>query len=142
MTASRERAIVTLAISVIVAAAAVSSLSLGPAARRMPLVVALPTLGLLLFEWIRARRDPATPSGPRPLEPIIVGWLAVLVTLTVVLGVLAGPPLVLAAFLRLRSRERWRVALGMAAAFAAVVFVVFHLVLDLPSGGIVGGWPR
>ena len=141
MTASRERAIVTMVISAMVAGAAVSSLSLGPAARRMPLVVALPTLGLLLFEWIRARRD-ATPPGQRPLEPVIVSWLAALVALTVVLGVLAGPPLVLGAFLRVRSRERWRVALGMAAAFAAVVFVVFHLVLDLPSGGIASEWLR
>jgi len=141
MTASRERAIVTMGISLLVAAAAVSSLWLGPAARRMPLVVALPTLGLLLVEWIRGRRDVASSAERRPLEPVIVGWLAGLVTLTVVLGVLAGPPLVLAGYLRFRSHERWRVALGMAAVFAALVFVVFHVILDIPSGGL-GGWPR
>jgi len=133
---------VTVVLSAIVAGAAVSSVSLGPAARRMPLVVALPTLCLLLVEWVRARRAHTPPPGPRPLEPVVAGWLATLVILTVVLGVLAGPPLALAAYLRLQSREPWRVALGMAATFAVVVVVVIYLVLDLPSGGFAGVWLR
>jgi hypothetical protein len=141
VTPVRERTIVTLALALPVAAVIVSAMSLGPAARRMPLVVALPTLALLMIELIRARRSTASPSD-RPLEPRVIAWLSVLTAATVLCGVLVGPPLVLAAYLRLQSRERWPVALGAAAGFSAIVRVVFELVLDLPTGGLIGAWWR
>ena len=65
MTPVREPTIVTLVLALPVAAVIVSAMSLGPAARRMPLVVALPTLALLMIESIRERRSTASP-GDRP----------------------------------------------------------------------------
>jgi len=141
MTPRHERIVVTVALTVPVVLAAVSALTLGPAARRMPLAVALPTLALLLIELVRARRSDAG-FEPRPLEPALFGWLAALALATVVTGVLVGPAMLLATYLRFQSRERWPIVIGVAAAFAAVVFVVFDLVLDLPAGGVIGMWPR
>ena len=58
MTAAHERIALTAALTALVALAALSATTLGAAARRMPLVVAIPTLVLLAFELTRQVRAP------------------------------------------------------------------------------------
>ena len=148
MTAARQRVALTAGLTVLVAAATVSAMALGPAARRMPLVVAVPTLALLLFELARqARSAPRVaddvPSGR--IEAVTFGWLAALVAGVWLLGMQAGLPLFLAAYLRARSRESWTTAIGMAAGVWAVLFGVLDRALGVQMhagvlGSLLGRW--
>jgi hypothetical protein len=143
MTRPGEPAVVALLLTLAVGWAALEAVAFGPAARRMPLLVALPTLALLVVELARARGEASgSQPGARSRERVMAGWIVTLVAATLVAGVIAGPALTLGAYVRLQARERWTVALGLATAFGAIVYAVLDLVLQLPAGGVIGGWPR
>ena len=144
MTEARQRVVLTAGLAVLVASAAASALTLGPAARRMPLVVALPTLALLVFELTRqARGGSVEPSDPvtRQLEAATFAWLGGLLAGVWLLGMLAGLPVFLVSYLRRRSRESWAVALGMALGVWIVLFVVLDHALGIKMHeGLLGSW--
>jgi hypothetical protein len=144
VTEARQRLMLTTVLAVLVASAAASAMTLGPAARRMPLVVALPTLALLVFELTRhARAAGVEPSDPltRRVEAATFAWLGGLLAGVWLLGMLAGLPLFLVSYLRRRSREPWAVALGMALGVWIVLFVVLDHALGIQMHqGLVGSW--
>ena len=120
MTPRSEARVLTAVLTALVALAAISTAWLGPAARRMPLIVALPTLALLAIEWWRPGRGGGDAAAvPIPGEGALLVWLVGLVGATWALGVLLGPPLFLAAYLRRRSRERSERSLPAGRATAA-----------------------
>jgi hypothetical protein len=125
MTASREPMIVAAALAALVALAIVSTPSLGPVARRMPLVVACPTLVLLVAELVRLRRsgrargEPAAAAGERR----VFAWLGGLLMLVLALGMTVGVPVFLVASVRWLFNDRWRTALAMAVLMGVVLFV-------------------
>ncbi len=134
MTAARERFAVTAGLTALVALAALSATTLGAAARRMPLVVALPTLVLLIVELTRQMRAPHPQDEDQPerrAEIATLAWLGVLVVEVWLLGMLAGLPLFLVTYLRLRSREPWTVAVGMALGVWAILFGVLNVALGI-----------
>ena len=148
MTLDRQRLMFTAALTVLVASAAASAMTLGPTARRMPLVVALPTLALLVFELsrhLRAPREECDDPATRRVEAATFAWLAGLVAGVWLLGMLAGLPLFLVTYLRMRSREGWTVALGMALGVWVVLFVVLDYALGIQMHGglldsLLGRW--
>ena len=124
----------------IVGLAAISAAWLGPAARRMPLLVAVPTLLLLVVEWRRFSRPGSADEKVDPRESELLAWLAGLVATTWALGVLVGPPLFLATYLRWRSREPWHVVMLLSAGLWLATFVVLDRVLHLPVTGVLQAW--
>ena len=142
MTSTSERSLISAVLFVLVALAAASALALGPASRRMPLLVALPTLALLAADWWRLRGVDPHAADRRHGEAALLTWLAGLMAATWGLGVLVGPPLFLAAYLRLRSRQRWRVVALLAGGLWLAVLILLGQVLALPLGGALEQWWR
>ena len=144
MTESRQRVALTAVLAALVAAVAASATTLGPAARRMPLVVAVPTLALLLFELTRQVRSAPRASDDdkaRRVEAVSFAWLVALVSGVWLLGMQAGLPLFLVTYLRTRSHESWTTAIGMAVGVWAVIFGVLDGVLGIQMhAGVIGSW--
>lgn len=141
MTSRLERQLVFAALVLVAALSAAAALTLGPAARRMPLAVALPTLTLLAVEAWRSRHATADAAATGAAERALLAWLGLLMLLTWTLGVLVGPPLFLALYLRVRSKERWQAVLPLAGGLALIVFVVLDRILQLPIDGAWLVWP-
>jgi Tripartite tricarboxylate transporter TctB family len=147
---SRQGVVLTAGLTVLVASVLVSASSLGPAARRMPLVVAVPVLALLVFELtrqVRSARHETEDRQSRRVEAVTFVWLGGLVGGVWLLGMLVALPLFLATHLRLRSRESWAVALWMALGVWAVLFGVLDHTLGIQMhdgvlGALIGGWRR
>jgi hypothetical protein len=142
VTPARQHVALTAGLAVLIAAAVASATTLGPAARRMPLVVAIPTLVLLVFEAARQARAAAVEvddTAARRLERVTFAWLGGLLASVWALGMLAGLPLFLAAYLRSRSGESWVVALGMALGVWAVLFGILDSALGIQMhDGLLG----
>jgi hypothetical protein len=154
MTRRREAIIVAGAMLAATGWVIVASAALGPVARRMPLVVAIPTLLLLALElgreWRLARdrggaeaaHHGAPPTSRRQSsERAMLGWLGILLALVVVAGMAAGVPLFLLAYMRVHFRESWRAALGLSGCVAILMTVGLEYLLGLPlHPGVIAGW--
>jgi hypothetical protein len=116
--------IVAAALAALVALAIASAPSLGPVARRMPLVVACPTLILLVVELVRLRRSGRTSgeSAAARGERRLFAWVGGLLMVVLALGMTIGVPAFLLASVRWLFNERWRTAVTMAVGMAVVLF--------------------
>jgi hypothetical protein len=126
-------ALFTLLLALIVLFLVFASRGLGPIARFVPLVVALPTLLLLiaqLLRELRARRPAAQPSRRRPGWWIL--WTLLLPPMIYGLGFHAAVPLY--AFVQLRglARERWPACLAVPAALLAMLWLCGRLLPAIP----------
>lgn len=157
-----DRTYFTLGIFVLVLIFVVLSLSYQPRARLVPLAIGIPTLLLTLFQLlidmipavgkrfsffqehdvfgIEAGRVPEN-SGKQEVrtartihrrELSFAAWLLLLVALIYFLGYLAAIALYLPLFLKLRSREGWRMTLSITAVTWGFVYVIFILIMDAP----------
>ena len=159
MTDEIERLIITALLLTLVVVVVTMSASLSPVARWMPLVVALPTLGLLCLEVVadaaraggvsrvsvvntpglsrivegpsRQRPDSSDDAGRRVERQALI-WLALAIAAVLTLGMLAGLPLYLLLYLRLRARQRWTVALGVAGGLLLVMYAGLDRLLQIP----------
>ncbi len=159
MTDEIERLIITALLLTLVVVVVTMSASLSPVARWMPLVVALPTLGLLCLEVVadaaraggvsrvsvvntpglsrivegpsRHRPDSSDDAGRRVERQALI-WLALALAAVLTLGMLAGLPLYLLLYLRLRARQRWTVALGVAGGLLLVMYAGLDRLLQIP----------
>jgi hypothetical protein len=69
------------------------------------------------------------------------GWLAVLIAGAFIAGLAAGLPLFVLAFLRVRSRERWPVAVTLAAGVWLFLHIGLERLLRISLyRGVLGGW--
>jgi len=136
----------------------VLSARLDAGVRIVPLSVAVPLSLLLLVQLIReVRRPPAAvadPSagmkGPGPeadarADPraaaSAVRWILAFALLIGLAGLIAGPALFVALYLRRRSRETWLAASGGAAMTAILFWLVATRVIGAPAPmGLIGGW--
>lgn len=144
MKGRREAVVVIGAMLVMVSLSTISSLSLGPVARRMPLVVAIPTLLLLARELAREMRRDREDAG-RPSrhasERALFLWIGGLLALILVAGMAAGVPLFLLAYMRRHFHESWRASLALAGTFAILLVAVLQYLLGVPlHPGLIGGW--
>jgi hypothetical protein len=142
MTRGREAFVVTAVLAALVALAMISTISLGPVARRMPLLVAVPTFLLLLVELVRRGPSTSLPTPDRaPAERRLFAWVGGLLALVIVCGMTAGVPLFLVASARRLFGERWMPALAMALAMAVVLAGGLEYGLGIRLyPGIAGRW--
>ena len=155
-----EDLVLTAAFAAVTAGVVVMSASLSPVARRAPLVVAIPTLLLLLLDLVsqlasthagerRGHWWPpgigtylvrSTPPGgsPRPddatehrRELSLLLWACVLLVLSGVLGMVVGLPVFALTYLRVRSGVTWPVAVAVAAGTWGVLYGLFVLALRI-----------
>jgi len=105
-----------------------------------PLIVG--TGGLLLslsqaFSDIRAGAADDAPTEQDRRAAQMLGWLAGLVALALILGILPGSFLFIAAYSRVMMRRNWAGAIAFAAIIVAAIYVFFETLLGL---GLFDGW--
>ncbi len=155
-----DRTLFTLGVFVVVLGFLILALDYQPRARLVPLIIAVPTLLLTLFQFLIdaipavGRRfsffqeyDLFGIETGRAAEPIeetrptrnvfrrelsFAAWLLLLVALIYFIGYLAAIPLFMILFMRLRSSERWLITLSITAVTWAFVYVVFIVIMGAP----------
>ena len=69
------------------------------------------------------------------------GWIGILLVLVVVVGMAAGVPIFLLAYMRVHFRESWRASLLLSGAMAVMLGVGLQYLLGMPlHPGLVAGW--
>ena len=119
------------------------TLDLSSTARRVPLLVLIPLIGLLSLELKRdlrgtprgetgARGGESPPEVATPdTERRTLLWVLALPALVQLFGIVAGPGGFALLYFRVRGKESWRFALAAAALTAAGLWVLFGLVLEM-----------
>jgi hypothetical protein len=146
-----EAVLINIVLLAVVTLITVLTLQLGPVARLVPILVAIPTLGFLLFQLaldlmpglsrrfrFLEKKDPfnveslneesLTRSRSRPVDrttpaktATVVLWVLLMFPLTYLLGFSVALPLYTLLYLRLRSKESW--LLSASIALGMLVFV-------------------
>jgi len=112
-----------------------------PAARIVPLIVAIPAFGLMLFQLYLSLRKGAGDSGKaRIREPAgparaktVLGiwlWLIALIAAAYFLGLLPAALLFMFCFLRFFSRKSWLTSATVSTVFFTVIYLLFHSLLE------------
>jgi len=155
-----DRTLFTLGVFVVVLGFLILALDYQPRARLVPLIIAVPTLLLTLFQFlidaipavgrrfsffqeydlfgIDAGRAAEPSEETRPpgnvfrRELSFASWLLLLVALIYFIGYLAAIPLFMILFMRLRSSERWLITLSITAVTWAFVYFVFIVIMGAP----------
>jgi tripartite tricarboxylate transporter TctB family protein len=125
MTRFGEGARFTLLLTAFVLFVLISSAGLGPVTRLGPVVVAVPTLAIILFQLFRDRRSEHPPGGQPPSagrERSGLLWIVLLLAMLLPLGFLVAMPVYTLLFLRVRGRESWPRSLIIAGAVGAAVY--------------------
>jgi hypothetical protein len=78
------------------------------------------------------RRSDSSDDTRRRVEGQALVWLALAIAAVLTLGMLAGLPLYLLLYLRLRARQRWTVALGLAGGLLLVMYAGLDRLLRIP----------
>jgi len=114
-----------------------ASLRLQATAATVPIIVAIPTVLMLLDQLVREVRrrdapqaalDDALPARERST----LAWMLGLVGLMWAIGVVLALPLYLLLHLRVRSRERWIVALAVAGVAWLILVAGLGWLLETP----------
>jgi hypothetical protein len=115
-------------------------------ARLFPWVVAAPLLALSATRLVITLRSPSTAVSTssdaaelglwNPLARRetgrLVGWLAAFLVLIWLFSFLIGLPLAMLAYLKLESREKWPLTIGLSLATFGYLYAVFDQVLHVP----------
>lgn len=123
-----------------------ASLRLQSTAATVPLVVAVPTLAMLLEQLVREMRrnvpPRTTPADTLPQrERSTLLWMLVLLVMLWALGVVVALPLYLLLHLRFRSREHWAVAIMVAGVTWCILVAGLVWLLDVqPPAGVIWAW--
>lgn len=115
------------------------TLALSAPARRVPLLVAVPLLVLLAAQLLRdLRADGVAPSRTGDTRALL--WTGALPLAVALVGMVAGPALYTAVWLRAGGRERWAVCVAGAVVIGLALYGVIGRLLGLtiPTGLI--GW--
>lgn len=109
------------------------TLRLGPEARRLPLAVLLPLAGLLAWQIVREWRGGAeSPAGEARAQTLAaISWALALPLSIVALGMIAGPPVYVLAFQRVRGRESWRTATAVAVFVTVFLWLLLEVLLTV-----------
>jgi hypothetical protein len=128
-------AALSLTFLVIFSSAAVTAwLNYPPDAASMPLIIGGVGAALSLLQLIvelRARRGPDTEQIDLRKDLPIYAWVWAFVVGVVAFGFVLAAPVMLFAYLRLRSRERWWVSLILPLAVLALLYGVFDRALGV-----------
>ena len=111
---------------------------LGSMARRVPILVMVP---VVLLSGIQLARELSRSDGIRDRAPtrwMALGWIGALPVSIYLLGLYAGSGLFTMAFVRLRGRDSWTVALCLSAGVMAGVWLLLGALLGstVPVGAL------
>ncbi|HMA50081.1 MAG TPA: tripartite tricarboxylate transporter TctB family protein [Magnetospirillaceae bacterium] len=116
-------------------AAGVAALNYPPGAASMPIMIgavgAVLSLLQLVVELRRSRGAFEEKVDLRKDLPIY-GWVWGFVLAVIAFGFLPAAPLMLLAYLRLRSKESWKLSLILSAAVFVLLYGLFQRVLGVP----------
>jgi putative tricarboxylic transport membrane protein len=119
-------------------------------AKLFPWVVAFPLLALSAVRLVMTLRSAPTSAGPgnsatadlglgnpvaRRETSRLIGWLVAFLVLIGLFSFLIGLPLAMLGYLKIESRERWPLAIGLSLATFAYLYAIFDQVLHVP-------WPE
>jgi hypothetical protein len=126
---TRDRGALTMAAAFtgVTAALLFASLRLQATAATVPLVVAVPTILLLIDHLVReTRRRGSAPvrqdDGLPRRERSTLAWMLLLFAMMWAIGIVLALPTYLLLHLRVRSQERWSVALAIAGVTWCILF--------------------
>jgi hypothetical protein len=146
MTCDRGALITAAVFVVITTVLLIASMQLRSTAALVPLIVAIPTLLILIEQFVRHTHagDPE-PLRPEPelaaRERSTLKWMTILLGLIWSAGVVLAIPAYLLLHLRVRSRERWSVAVAVAGAAWGILFAGLGWLLEAPPPpGAVWMW--
>ena|SRR5258708_5475807 len=138
--AGRVRFTSTVALSltfliIFASAAIVARVNYPPEAASMPLVLGVVGAALSLLQLIvelRASRGPYEEQINLRKDGPIYLWVWAFVIAVVAFGFIIAAPVMLFAYLRLRSRESWWLSLLLAALVLALLYGLFQVALGVP----------
>ncbi|KKL50947.1 hypothetical protein LCGC14_2300390, partial [marine sediment metagenome] len=136
------RVATTLVMTGLFAGACLLSLGLPQKAAFMPLLIGVPGLLLCLAQLVIDLRRPAPPpekiapetAGPPPsgqTELQAFAWLGAFAGVLLGFGFILGGPILVAAFVRLSSKDTWRSALFAGGGTFVVLWGIFVWLLEL-----------
>lgn len=134
-------ALFSLALAALAAAAVYKALSWPPKAALFPLVMGIPLLVLALAQMVMELRQPQPAAEGWRRSVVVFAWMALFIALVLIAGFPTAVPLFVFAYLVLESRERWGLALALAAAAWGFFHLVFERLLHFPfEAGLIRDW--
>ena len=134
-------ALFSLALAALAAFAVYKALSWPPKAALFPLVMGIPLLVLAVAQVIvELRRSPVAGEGWRR-SLVVFAWMGVFIALVLLAGFPVAVPIFVFAYLLLESRERWALAVTLAAGAWGFFHLLFERLLHFPfEAGLIRDW--
>ena len=134
-------ALFSLALAALAAFAVYKALSWPPKAALFPLVMGIPLLVLALAQVLVDLRHPPRAAAGWRRSLVVFAWMAVFIVLVLLAGFPVAVPVFVFAYLLLESRERFGLALTLAAAAWGFFHLLFERLLHFPfDAGLIRDW--
>ena len=136
-------AVFSLGLAVAAAYAVYAALRWPPKAALFPLTMGIPLLVLALAQTLIELRDPRAPApaAARRRSFVVFAWMGTFIVLVLLAGFPVAVPLFVLSYLVMESRERWGLAIALAAAAWGVFHLLFERLLHFPfEAGLIRDW--
>ena len=133
-------AIFSLCLAAAAAYAVYAALRWPPKAALFPLTMGIPLLVLAVAQTVVELRDPPPPASSRRAL-VVFAWMVTFIVLVVLVGFPVAVPLFVFSYLVVEGRERWLLALVLAAAAWGAFHLLFERLLHFPfEAGLIRDW--
>ena len=134
-------AIFSLCLAAAAAYAVYTALRWPPKAALFPLTMGIPLLVLALAQTLVELREPPVSGTATRGALVVFAWMATFIVLVVLAGFPVAVPLFVFSYLLIEGRERWLLALVLAAAAWGVFHLLFERLLHFPfEAGLISDW--
>jgi hypothetical protein len=134
-------AIFSVCLAAAAAYAVYTALRWPPKAALFPLTMGIPLLVLAVAQTLVELREPPRPAAASRRPLAVFAWMVTFIVLVVLAGFPLAVPLFVFAYLVMESRERWFLALVLAAAAWGAFHLLFQRLLHFPfEAGLITDW--
>lgn len=134
-------AIFSLCLAAAAAYAVYTALRWPPKAALFPLTMGIPLLVLALAQTLVELREPPVSGTATRGALVVFAWMGTFIVLVVLAGFPVAVPLFVFSYLLIEGRERWLLALVLAATAWGVFHLLFERLLHFPfEAGLISGW--
>ena len=106
-----------------------------------PLTMGIPLLVLAAAQTVVELRDPPAPASGARRALVVFGWMASFIVLVLLAGFPLAVPVFVFSFLVFEGRERWPLAIVLAAAAWGAFHLLFERLLHFPfEAGLIRDW--